>query len=270
MLPLRGCVSGIAAMARKNPTILPLVIALNVLAAACTPIAAQVQPANPSFASLEDKDLLALDLGAIKQGAPNKMFSVPLANLAAPVGTTSPMTLVSTESQGASAAIVLQPGTIDGMAAGSSMLIPLVLKTGQRGNLQASYVLNFGSDALPAAPLQQIVLSTFATVFSRGDYNYDGVVNGADYVRWRKTQGEGVAVGTGADGDFNGLINSGDYTVWRSLFGQTLSAATGGSADETALLSANVPEPSSFLLALTALWLVRQILPRRSIRRLVW
>jgi len=74
-----------------------------------------------------------------------------------------------------------------------------------------------------------------------GDYNGNGVVDGADYVLWRKSQGQSVTSGTGADGDRNGLIGAGDYAVWRSHYGQTASGV--GAA-------ASVPETTSLTLVL--------------------
>jgi hypothetical protein len=53
-----------------------------------------------------------------------------------------------------------------------------------------------------------------------GDYNGDASVAAADYVIWRKGLGQGVPLGTGADGNRNGGIDSGDYSVWRANFGR--------------------------------------------------
>jgi hypothetical protein len=60
-----------------------------------------------------------------------------------------------------------------------------------------------------------------------GDYNLNGVVDGADYVIWRNTLGTGVPQFSGADGNGNGLIDNGDYSVWRIHFGSVLTAAAG-------------------------------------------
>jgi hypothetical protein len=75
-----------------------------------------------------------------------------------------------------------------------------------------------------------------------GDYNGNGVVDAADYVRWRDTLNQTVGTpGNGADGDKSGTIDAGDYTFWRSRFGNNASGSGQGS---------NVPEPSlvSFLI----------------------
>ena len=68
-----------------------------------------------------------------------------------------------------------------------------------------------------------------------GDYNGNGVVDAADYVVWRRTLGQNVAFGSGADGDGDGVIGPGDYTAWRSSFSATLPPAAIGAA--------NVSEP---------------------------
>ena len=51
-----------------------------------------------------------------------------------------------------------------------------------------------------------------------GDYNKNGKVDGADYVIWRKTQGQTVARGSGADANGSEVIDQGDYNIWRSRF----------------------------------------------------
>src|SRR5436190_1866729 len=77
-----------------------------------------------------------------------------------------------------------------------------------------------------------------------GDYNGDGVVNGGDYLVWRRMEGQtGVTAYSGADGDGNGTIDNSDYDVWRLHFGQTAP----GSGSE--LTSTTVPEPASVCLS---------------------
>jgi hypothetical protein len=85
-----------------------------------------------------------------------------------------------------------------------------------------------------------------------GDYNGDDIVNAADYVVWRKTLGQTVPRGTGADGDGNGVIDMPDLDVWRAEFGE--SAPGGGSAA--------VPEPSAGLMLLLIMFGACQLLRR--------
>lgn len=78
-----------------------------------------------------------------------------------------------------------------------------------------------------------------------GDYNYDGVVNTADYTVWRDNLGA-TSIGLAADGNGNRTVDMLDYQVWRMNFGNPAAL----SASHTA-----VPEPSAWaslaLLALT-------------------
>jgi hypothetical protein len=97
--------------------------------------------------------------------------------------------------------------------------------------------------------IQLYELSLTATPILLGDYNRNGVVDGADYAVWRNTQGQAVATGTGADGDFNGQITSADYNVWRSHFGQM--AGSGASiSGEGFGFGTNVPEPAATVLVI--------------------
>jgi endonuclease/exonuclease/phosphatase (EEP) superfamily protein YafD len=86
------------------------------------------------------------------------------------------------------------------------------------------------------------VLSTFQ-VATPGDYNNDNVVDAADYVVWRKS-----------DGSPEG------YTSWRANFGNTGSGAAAGPS----LAAGTVPEPSTCLLACAAV-VGLLMLGRRSI-----
>ncbi len=65
-----------------------------------------------------------------------------------------------------------------------------------------------------------------------GDYNGDGVVNAADYTKWRDTWTR-TNTDLSADGNNNGVIDSGDRDVWAANYGATTSTAVA------------VPEPAA-------------------------
>jgi hypothetical protein len=75
-----------------------------------------------------------------------------------------------------------------------------------------------------------------------GDFNFDGVIDAADYSVWRDTRNSTTQLA--ADATLDGLVNSADYNAWRTAYGN------GASAPATA-----VPEPKSLLIAVvTSLW----------------
>jgi hypothetical protein len=82
-----------------------------------------------------------------------------------------------------------------------------------------------------------------------GDYNGNGTVDAADYVVWRKTNGQSGA-GLAADGNHDNAVNDLDYTYWRSRFGNT--SGSGASLGD----SASVPEPASFGLFMVGVLLL--------------
>jgi hypothetical protein len=90
-----------------------------------------------------------------------------------------------------------------------------------------------------------------------GDYNHNGVIDGADYVVWRNTLGQSASpAGSGADGNQSGTIDAGDYTYWRQRFGDTVPGSAAGSGLPSV---GSVPEPSAgFLLIWWLLALVRR------------
>jgi T5SS/PEP-CTERM-associated repeat protein len=73
-----------------------------------------------------------------------------------------------------------------------------------------------------------VVLSVISNVLP-GDYNADGVVDAADYVVWRRTDGSQVG-----------------YDLWRTNFGRTAGAGAGTSS------TVAVPEPAGILMVLVA------------------
>jgi rhamnogalacturonan endolyase len=78
-----------------------------------------------------------------------------------------------------------------------------------------------------------------------GDYNYDGVVDAADYTVWRNSLGSSESLA--ADGNFDGVVDGLDYDTWKQNFGKSLPT---GSAANSA--GNSVPEPATFVIALLA------------------
>jgi hypothetical protein len=73
-----------------------------------------------------------------------------------------------------------------------------------------------------------------------GDYNSNGIVDGADYVLWRNggpLQNEVDAPGT---------VNAADYTAWRARFGNVSGSGSG-------LNAGGVPEPGAMVLVFAGL-----------------
>lgn len=98
-----------------------------------------------------------------------------------------------------------------------------------------------------------------------GDYNYDGIVDSADYTVWRNLVGS--PSGLAADGNGDGTIDSADYDVWKANFGVVASILAtepfGGFGANNNLTT--VPEPHS--LAVIVLLLANTIGIRTPKRR---
>ncbi|WP_425395565.1 beta strand repeat-containing protein [Aeoliella sp.] len=76
-----------------------------------------------------------------------------------------------------------------------------------------------------------------------GDFNGDGIVNIADYTVWRNNLGADETVLPAGTASGNGVVDEADYTLWKDNFGMTAAALS-----NIASASANVPEPTSFVL----------------------
>jgi hypothetical protein len=86
-----------------------------------------------------------------------------------------------------------------------------------------------------------------ASVGVPGDYNDDGVVNGADYLVWRMNVGTENIL---ANDPIGGTIGTNHYNMWREHFGD------GVGSDTLANEPAPVPEPVSFVNLLGSLSIV--------------
>jgi hypothetical protein len=85
-------------------------------------------------------------------------------------------------------------------------------------------------------------LSGFVSNLEPGDFNDDSTVDAADYVIWRKAQGQSATFFSGADGDGSGLVDDADYELWRRRFG--------GFPIESTTSAGAVPEPTTAVILL--------------------
>jgi hypothetical protein len=102
-------------------------------------------------------------------------------------------------------------------------------------------------------------MGTIMPPASTGDYNGNDVVDAADYVVWRETLGQAVAMnGDGADGNRNGTVEPDDYNVWRMNFGRVFAGAASGTSQ-----FASMPEPTTIGLSFAALLALGRRLRKR-------
>ena len=91
-----------------------------------------------------------------------------------------------------------------------------------------------------------------------GDYNFDGLIDAADYSVWRNSFGSTTALA--ADGDGSRQIDAGDYDFWKRHFGETAVRPTGAGG--------GVPEPPlGVVLAMGIPAMLSLRSRRRSLRR---
>ncbi len=103
-----------------------------------------------------------------------------------------------------------------------------------------------GNGLVELSDAEQFVTRLVRT--SPGDYNLDGVVDGADYTVWR----DGLTA-IAADGDFDGDTDAADYEVWRANFGKSLTPLTLASPPQSSIAA---PEPASVTALLSAAFLL--------------
>ncbi|WP_428308084.1 hypothetical protein [Lacipirellula sp.] len=89
-----------------------------------------------------------------------------------------------------------------------------------------------------------------------GDFDLNGVVDGADFLAWQQQFGTSVTPGTGADADGDGLVDGDDLAIWQGNFGAIAAAP----------VAAAVPEPSALLLGTLAVAGVAGLRRRQSVR----
>lgn len=95
-----------------------------------------------------------------------------------------------------------------------------------------------------------------AVEVASGDFNYDGQVDGADFLQWqRQFSSSATPSGSGADGDGSGAVDGDDLDVWRGQFGEpdaiapmavaltTIPDKASATADDTTLEADEVSTP---------------------------
>lgn len=87
-------------------------------------------------------------------------------------------------------------------------------------------------------------LTAYAADAGPADFNYNGVVDGADFLTWQRGFGFTGQVNNGAgDANRNGTVEGRDLGTWRTAFGASVAPST----------LATVPEPASVSLVAFAL-----------------
>jgi hypothetical protein len=101
-------------------------------------------------------------------------------------------------------------------------------------------VTAYGTGSSPDGT-KEIFFNNLMIIGLAGDYNFDGTVDAADYVVWRKSDGTQTG-----------------YNLWRANFGQPAGAGTSAAGDSPA--HAAVPEPASSapLIIAVAGWCLRR------------
>ncbi len=100
----------------------------------------------------------------------------------------------------------------------------------------SSYLTGFAQDAGPA------------------DFDYNGVVDGADFLTWQRGFGRTEQINNGfGDADRNGTVDVLDLAIWQSAYG----------SNQSLIASAAVPEPGSIILLGIACFAFRRAQTRR-------
>lgn len=131
--------------------------------------------------------------------------------------------------------------TVFGRVVGNGMTVADAIAALQRVNAGGAFtdlpVRNFAGGNILDENLVNVTRIR-ALAIPAGDYNFDGVVNAADYTIWQNSLGSTTAAE--ADGNGNGVVDLADYTVWRD--------SAGGAS-----LAVSIPEPGAIALALAAM-----------------
>jgi hypothetical protein len=203
--------------------------------------------ATPSFSGGSIVTSLSHDFGTITT-AGMASFAFDVFNFGITPAYTANMDFDSVLSSGDTSLLATDAGAYAGtlvLAGGAGQTLNATLNSSFAGSFAASYTLNFSDENIPGAQNNlDLTLSLTGSVVLAGDFNRDGVVDAADHLVWRKTNGLNTAAFSGADADGSGFVDAADLSWWERNFGQV--AATSGGSQQ-------VPEPASALIVTVGL-----------------
>ena len=78
----------------------------------------------------------------------------------------------------------------------------------------------------------------FLQLAKPGDFDFDGDVDGNDFLKWQRTLGTSDSM---ADGDDSGTVGPEDLAIWKNHYGEVAGSTSS---------STTVPEPSALILLL--------------------
>ena len=126
------------------------------------------------------------------------------------------------------------------------------------GSLTLNGLRLTGADSGLFSPL--VTGSGISLVYTAGelfaDFDFNGIVNGADLAVWRQNAGTSAFAG---DANRDGIVDGADFMAWQRDLGRILSPQL--------VASLAVPEPSSCALAVAAASLVGCVANSRRRRR---
>lgn len=130
------------------------------------------------------------------------------------------------------------------LAPGAMFELGGLFKVAEAKDLSFQFLLA-GSDVFD--PTEGAVIYEAFAAGVAGDYNNNGIVDAADYTKWRDSLGTSATL---PNDTTPGTVTQEDYTVWKTNFG--LSAGAGA----VAIGTSSVPEPTSLALLAGALAMI--------------
>lgn len=82
---------------------------------------------------------------------------------------------------------------------------------------------------------------------SRGDFNSDGITDGADFLAWQRSYSAAATpAGSGADGNENGAVDAADLAIWKANYGHVEEPQAPAASMNAASVSAPLVANSTF------------------------
>ncbi|BBO31213.1 GDSL-type esterase/lipase family protein [Lacipirellula parvula] len=135
----------------------------------------------------------------------------------------------------------LNPLSVMKLAPHAKTSLGVVWNASRSLDLQLSYLADDGILRQGAVVFDDAA----ATLAKRGDFNDDGVVDGADFLEWQRSYGATVQPLSKADDNGDGVVDASDLNAWRSAYQATLLGTSGRLH--------SVPEPSGLIQTLVFL-----------------